>query len=107
MVSPGSATYTGSLPTTTLKVAGAELTSLGDCVPEPDGTTQLRRTDMAAGSYRKLVIREGRIVGAILLNDTRRVQPVTRLIAQGVDVSAHTDRLVDDDFDLQSLLQSK
>ena len=106
MVSPGSATYSGSLPTTTLKVAGAELTSLGDCVPETEGYTQLRRTDVAAGSYRKLVLRGGRVVGAILLNDTRRVRPVTQLIAQGVDVSTYTDRLLDDDFDLQSLLQS-
>lgn len=107
MVSPGSATYSGSLPTTTLKVAGAELTSLGDCVPVTEGYAELRRTDVAAGSYRKLVLRGGRVVGAILLNDSRRVRPVTQLIAQDVDVSAYTERLLDDDFDLQSLLQSK
>jgi NAD(P)H-nitrite reductase large subunit len=75
-------------------------------VPETEGYTQLRRTDVAAGSYRKLVLRGGHVVGAILLNDTRRVRPVTQLIAQGVDVSTYTDRLLDDDFDLQSLLQS-
>ena len=104
MVASGSTTYTGTLPTTTLKVAGAELTSLGECVVEGDEYTQLRHADPAAGHYRKVVLRDGRIVGAILLNDKERTKPVTQLVERGVDVSAFTDRLLDDDFDLKSLL---
>ena len=104
MVSPGSATYAGTLPATTLKVAGAELTSLGEAVVEEDGTTQMRRADTGAGHYRKLVLRDGHIVGAILLNDRARVRPITQLIERGVDVSTYADQLLDDDFDLQSLL---
>jgi NAD(P)H-nitrite reductase large subunit len=102
MVAPSSATYSGTLAATTLKVAGAELTSLGECVAEGDGCAPLRHVDLAAGQYRKLVLRDGRIVGAILLNDKERVRPVTQLIKQGVDVSAYTNRLLGDD--LQSLL---
>jgi hypothetical protein len=45
-------------------------------------------------------------VGAILLNDKERVRPVTQLIEQGVDISANADHLLDDDFDLKSLLQA-
>jgi nitrite reductase (NADH) large subunit len=104
MVAPGSATYTGTLPTTTLKVAGAELTSLGECVVEGDEYTQLRHADPAAGHYRKVVLRDGRIVGAILLNDKERTRPITQLVERRADVSAFTDRLLDDDFDLKSLL---
>jgi nitrite reductase (NADH) large subunit len=104
MVAPGSTTYTGTLPTTTLKVAGAELTSLGECVVEGDEYTQLRHADPAAGHYRKVVLRDGRIVGAILLNDTERTKPITQLVERGMDVSAYADRLLDDDFDLKSLL---
>jgi NAD(P)H-nitrite reductase large subunit len=104
MVAPGSATYTGTLPATTLKVAGAELASLGECVVEADEYTQLRHVDLPAGHYRKFVLHEGRIVGAILLNDRERVRPINQLIEQGVEVSAHTNRLLDDDFDLKSLL---
>jgi len=103
MVTPGSATYDGTLPSTTLKVAGAELTSLGESVVE-DGATELRHVDRAAGHYRKLVLRDGRLVGAILLNDKQRVRPITQLIDRGVDVSEHAKRLLDDDFDLKSLL---
>ncbi len=104
MVTPGSTTYSGTLPATTLKVAGAELTSLGESVVETEEYVQLRHVDLAAGHYRKLVLREGHIVGAILLNDRERVRSITQLIEQGVDVSAHANHLLDDDFDLKSLL---
>lgn len=101
----GSDTYSGTLSSTTLKVAGAELASLGEGTAEGDAYTQLRRADVGAGLYRKFVLREGRIVGAILLNDKERVRPVAQLIERGVDVSAHADRLLDDNFDFKSLLQ--
>jgi NAD(P)H-nitrite reductase large subunit len=109
MVASGSTTYTGTIPATTLKVAGAELTSMGESVAEGDEYTPLRHADMEAGRYRKFVLREGRIVGAILLNDKERLQPTTQLIEQGVDVSAlvNVNRLLDDDFDLKSLLLAK
>jgi len=104
MVASGSAVYVGTLPSTTLKVAGAELASLGESVVEAEEYDQLRHVDLAAGRYRKLVLRGGRIVGAISLNDRGRVRPITQLIEQGVDVSAYADRLLDDDFDPKSLL---
>jgi nitrite reductase (NADH) large subunit len=100
MVAPGSATYSGTLPSTTLKVAGAELTSLGECLVEGDGYTSLRHMDLEAGQYRKLVLREGRIVGAILLNDKERVRPVAQLIEQGIDISAYSNHLLDSDLKL-------
>jgi len=105
MVEPGSAVYTGTLAATTLKVAGAELASLGEGTAEGDAYTQLRHIDLATGHYRKFVLRDGRIVGAILLNDKERVRPIAQLIERGVDVSAHADSLLDDDFDLKSLLR--
>ena len=105
MVELGSSTYTGTLASTTLKIAGAELASLGESTAEGDAYTQLRRADVAAGHYRKFVLREGRIVGAILLNDKERTRPVAQLIERGVDVSAHADRLLDDDFDFKSMLR--
>jgi nitrite reductase (NADH) large subunit len=105
MVSLGSSTYTGTLPATTLKVAGAELTSVGQSVTDTDGYVELRRVDLPAGRYRKLVLRDGRIVGAILLNDTELVRPISQLIEQEVDVSAPADRLLDNNFDLKSLLK--
>ena len=104
MVELGSATYTGTVAATTLKVAGAELTSMGECTVEDDELVSLRHVDFKGGNYHKYVLRDGRIVGAILLNDKEHVRPITELMKKGVDVSAHADRLFDDDFDLRSLL---
>jgi len=105
MVAPGGDVYTGTLAATTLKVAGAELTSLGECTVQDDSVTSLRHVDLAAGRYRKFVLREGRIVGAILLNDKGRARPVTQLVEREVNVSAYADCLLDDDFDLKALVR--
>jgi nitrite reductase (NADH) large subunit len=104
MVTPGSATYTGTIPSTTLKVAGAELTTMGEALVEGEEYTQLRHADAASGHYRKIVLHDGRVVGAILLNDKERTRSIRQLIERGVDVSAYADQLLNDDFDLKSLV---
>jgi len=96
MVAPGSATYSGTLPATTLKVVGAELTSLGECVAESNDLVQLRRADPQNGRYRKLTLRDGRIVGAILLNEREHTSPIRQLMERGTDVSAYTELLMEE-----------
>ncbi len=96
MVTPGSVTYSGTLPATTLKVVGAELTSLGECVAEGDDLLQLRRADPQNGHYRKLALRAGRIVGAILLNEREHTSPIRQLMERGTDVSAYADLLMEE-----------
>ncbi len=104
MVEPGSDTYHGAVPSTTLKVVGLNLTSIGLIAPLEEAYEELRKADPAKGVYKKLVLRDGRIVGAILLGDKKPVSPVIKLIKQGTDVSAHKDRLLDDDFDFEILI---
>jgi nitrite reductase (NADH) large subunit len=110
MVEAGSAVYTGTLPTTTLKVAGAQVASLGEFNPDEDDDAGgspvrvVRHTDVERGRYRKFVLRDGRVVGAILLNEPRRAAMARLLIDRKIDVSKDADRLVHDDFDLKSLL---
>ncbi len=99
MVTPGSITYSGTLPVTTLKVVGAELTSLGECVAEGDDLLQLRRADLQNGRYRKLALRDGRIVGAILLNEREHISPIRQLMESGTDVSAWADLLMEENPD--------
>ncbi|MCS7179504.1 MAG: FAD-dependent oxidoreductase [Anaerolineae bacterium] len=104
MVAPGSATYSGTLPATTLKVVGAELTSLGECVAEGEDLLQLRRADPKNGRYRKLALRNGRIVGAILLNEREHTSPVRQLMERGTDVSAWIDLLMEENPDWSRLM---
>ena len=104
MVQPGSATYQGTVPSTTLKVVGADLTSIGLINPPDEGYHELRRSDVADGVYQKLVLQDGHIVGAILLGAKELVPSVSRLIKEGTDVSAFADRLLDGEFDLAEAL---
>jgi nitrite reductase (NADH) large subunit len=100
MAESGSATYRGTVPSTTLKVVGVDLTSIGLINPPDEGYHELRRSNPDAGVYQKLVLQDGHIVGAILLGAKARVSAVSRLIKEGTDISLHADRLLDDDFDL-------
>jgi nitrite reductase (NADH) large subunit len=105
MVEPGSAIYGGTLRTTTLEVAGARVTSLGRYSPEDESAFRVvRHTDENQGVYRKFVLDGGHVIGAILLNDARRAAMARVLIDREIEVSEYADRLVDNDFDLKSLL---
>ena len=103
MVSSSSATYGGTVPATTLKIVGIDLICLGEATATGDEFTILRRSDAADGVYRRLALREGKIVGAILLGDTQNAQSLKKLIATGRDVSAYSGRLLDESFDLKAL----
>jgi len=95
MVAPGSARYAGSIPSTTLKVAGAEVTTLGQALAEGEDYTVLRRAEIEAGRYRRFVLQEGRIVGAILLNEPERAKQAAQLIQKKADFSAYADQLLE------------
>lgn len=107
MVMPGSATYGGTIPANTLKIVGVDLTCLGEATVAGDECVILREMDAAGGVYRRLTLRDGKIVGAILLGDVRNVRAVKQLIASGRDVSAYGERLLDEDFDLMALAQGQ
>ena len=62
-------TYGGSLTSTKLKVTGIELFSAGDFKADDD-SEELLMQDAKAGIYKKIVIKDGRIKGAVLYGDT-------------------------------------
>jgi nitrite reductase (NADH) large subunit len=61
--------YPGSVLATNLKVSGVNVFSAGDFLGAP-GTEQLVLSDPGLGTYKKLVVRSGRLVGAVLFGDT-------------------------------------
>ena len=87
----GERRYEGVVPVTILKVVGIELTSIGRF--EPAGARDEAIVVEEGTRYRKLVISEGRVVGAILLGYTQEVAAVRTAITRGFDVSAHLDAL--------------
>ena len=97
------AAYEGTIPSNTLQVMGIDCTSIGVVhPPEGDGYQELRKSE--AQVYRKLVLKDGRLVGAILLGDRKDVGLISRLIQAETDVSRHVENLLDDDFDWKKLL---
>jgi nitrite reductase (NADH) large subunit len=107
MVDDGAVTYAGTLPSNTLKVAGIDLTCLGDSTADGSGYAVWRYSDHAAGVYKRLALRDGRIEGAILLGDTRDARALQQLISSRRDVAAYGGRLLDGTLDLQALVEGE
>lgn len=81
------AVYEGSTVATSLKVSGLPVFSAGEIADETQGEP-LVLSDPAGGVYRKLVVRAGRLVGALLIGDVAEGRWYRELIASGEPVSA-------------------
>jgi nitrite reductase (NADH) large subunit len=65
-----SASYSGSVVATNLKVSGVAVFSAGDFIAA-EGAETIVLNDARAGTYKKLVIANGRLTGAVLVGDTQ------------------------------------
>ena len=63
------ASYGGSVVATNLKVSGVSVFSAGDFMGA-EGSEAIVLSDVRGGTYKKLVISEGRLIGAVLVGDT-------------------------------------
>jgi nitrite reductase (NADH) large subunit len=86
------ARYAGSVLSTNLKVSGVNVFSAGDFLGA-DGTEEIVLSDPGIGLYKKLVIADGRLVGAVLFGDTADGLWYFDLIRSGADVEAMRDDL--------------
>ncbi|HHX64126.1 MAG TPA: NAD(P)/FAD-dependent oxidoreductase, partial [Chloroflexi bacterium] len=98
--------YHDIVPNTTLKVTGIDVASMGEVHPQGGGFREIRYTDTAHGIYKKVVLRDGHVVGAILIGARNDLRAINQLVAGKIDVSAHEDELLDEGFDLMALAQS-
>src|SRR3569833_3217316 len=64
------ATYQGSVVATNLKVSGVSVFSAGDFMGG-DGREAIVLSDIRRGVYKKLVIADGRLAGAVLIGETQ------------------------------------
>jgi len=89
----GIARYEGSITSTKLKVTGIDVFSAGDYAGG-EGTEAITLADPADGLYKRLVIRDGRLVGACLYGDTADGAWYFRLIREGVPIEALREHLM-------------
>lgn len=85
--SGGRVAYAGSLLSTTLKVAGINVVSLGSI--EPDANTQTL-VQSGLDSIRTFFIKDEKLVGAVLVGDISRFQEIQGMIKDGRKIS-HLD----------------
>ena len=89
----GIARYPGSLTSTKLKVTGIDLFSAGDF--HGDETTEdLVLQDPGRGIYKKLVLKDHRILGAVMYGDTIDGAWYFELMRDATDVSDFRDKLL-------------
>ena len=98
----GNETYAGTVPSTSLKVAGIHLTSMGDILAEDKTVEQVKVKNPDKNLYKKLFTKEGKIIGAIFLGDTKNAYEIGQLIEKKADVSTFKDKILEADFDIKS-----
>ena len=85
--------YTGSLTSTKLKVTGIDLFSAGEFMGG-EGTEEIVMSDPFGGVYKKLVIKDDKLIGACLYGDTVDGSYYFKLLRDGRSVSDIRDRLM-------------
>ncbi|HSC01242.1 MAG TPA: nitrite reductase large subunit NirB, partial [Burkholderiaceae bacterium] len=85
--------YSGSQTSTKLKVTGIDLFSAGNFMGG-DGSEEIVLSDPIGGVYKKLVIRDDKLVGACLYGDTVDGSWYFKLLREGRPIGELRDRLM-------------
>ncbi|MBL8512663.1 MAG: NAD(P)/FAD-dependent oxidoreductase, partial [Betaproteobacteria bacterium] len=85
--------YTGSQTSTKLKVTGVDLFSAGNFTGGGD-CEEIVLSDPGTGVYKKLVLKEDKLIGAVMIGDTIDGAWYFKLIREGSNVAQLRDRLM-------------
>jgi nitrite reductase (NADH) large subunit len=86
-------TYQGSVTSTKLKVTGIDVFSAGAFGADKESEDIVFR-DAARGIYKRIILKQNRIVGAVLYGDTADGARLFQLLRAGEDVSGERDTLM-------------
>jgi NAD(P)H-nitrite reductase large subunit len=95
--------YEGSFAMNSIEVSGIPTISVGMAEPPENGFEILQELDSKSGTYKKIILKDGVIVGAIFIGEIDRAGIYTGLIREKIDVSGVKDILLREDFGLISL----
>lgn len=85
--------YQGSVTSTKLKVSGVDVFSAGQFNEAP-GTKALRIQDDLGGTYKKIVIQDGKLIGAVLFGDTADGAELFSIIKKGESIEGKEKELL-------------
>ncbi|MEM7270249.1 MAG: nitrite reductase large subunit NirB, partial [Pseudomonadota bacterium] len=87
------AAYQGSITSTKLKVTGVDLFSMGDFA-EGDDREEIIYRDAVGGIYKRLVIQNDKVIGAVMYGDTADGAWFFSLMKDETDISEMRDTLI-------------
>lgn len=82
---------------------GITIAFVGDVRPGEDRTI-FKRGSQKSGSYGRIIVKDGEIIGATLINRTQELSPISKLIEKDFKVSGHEKELTDSNVNLKNLL---
>jgi nitrite reductase (NADH) large subunit len=95
--------YEGTVPANTLKVAGLYVTSLGLVNPEGQGYEEIRKFSKEEGIYKKVVLQDGALVGAVWMGTKKGTNEIARAVMAKTKVNQWINTLLEDSFDFSVL----
>ena len=91
----GVSRFSGAINATQLKVSGIEVFSAGDFAEKPNRESVVL-SDKRRGVYKRIVLEDNRVCGAVLFGDTSEASRLRELIAERADVGNIRDQLLFD-----------
>ena len=101
----GSEEYEGSFAMNSVEINNIPTISVGLTDPDNDEYEIQEHYNEENSVYKKMVLKDNKLVGIILIEDIDRAGIYTGLIKKRVDVSEFKDHLLDEDFGLIHLPQ--
>ncbi len=92
--------YAGGTAMNSLNCFGLSIVSAGMMDPPDDPTYEVLSTSPSAASYRKIVLKNNRVVGMIFIGEIERSGVVFGLMKDGINVSSFKESLLARDFGL-------
>jgi NAD(P)H-nitrite reductase large subunit len=96
------AKYAGSFRMNSIDIYGLRVISMGLTRPDGNGFQQVQRR--SKGTYRKLILRDGRIVGAILVDQVQKAGLLLTLLRKKINVSDYVPLLMGERLNFADLL---
>jgi NAD(P)H-nitrite reductase large subunit len=95
--------YEGGLAMNSIEICGVPTISVGITSPHGNGYETLSNLDEDAFTYRKIVLKDDKIKGAIFIGQIDRAGIITGLIKEKISVSGFKDLILEEEFGLISL----
>jgi len=95
--------YEGSFAMNSIEICGIPTISVGMAEAPENGFEIIQEFDSKSGTYKKIILKDGVIVGALFIGEIDRAGIYTGLIRERIDVSGVKDILLREDFGFISL----